>query len=157
MLPIGAARVCLRAGRVTAASSSPRSVIYLDGLSTSTTAPVDGTARIFLTGDLDLATRDRLRAEIRTALTLYRPEELVIDLTEVKLLDSAGIGALVGGWKDAHGAGCRLVVANPRPLAYWQLQLTGLLELFGTPAPPAGMRQPDTMLPPEAAMEACDG
>jgi anti-sigma B factor antagonist len=130
-----------------------RKVIGLNGLSSTVTAPADGAACIILNGDLDLATRDWLRADVRRTLARYEPTELVIDLAEVKLLDSAGIGALVGAWKEANSAGCRLVLRNPRPLAYWQLQLTGLLEMFGSPDPPPGTKGLESMFPSEVPLE----
>lgn len=107
----------------------------MDGLFAHVTAPEDGTVTIELLGDLDLATRDRLGSAIQAALS-DRPRLVVVDLGGVRVLDSAGIGALVTGWKTTRNAGGDLVLRNPSRLAYWQLELTGLLEVFGNPQPP---------------------
>jgi anti-sigma B factor antagonist len=89
-----------------------------------------GTICLTLTGDLDLATRQELVTTVRSLLDRL-PRKIVIDLAGVRMLDSAGIGALVSVWKAANPVACGVEVRNPSRLAYWQLQLSGLLELFG--------------------------
>ncbi|GAA0709600.1 STAS domain-containing protein [Dactylosporangium roseum] len=101
-----------------------------DGLSATLEATAPGTVVIRLAGELDLATRDQVVLAVRAVLPAFGPGELVLDLDEVTVLDSAGIGALVSCWKLANGAGCALTLRNPRPLAYAQLKLTGLLDVF---------------------------
>ena len=91
-----------------------------------------GTICLTLSGDLDLATRQDLIAAVQPLLARI-PRRIVIDLAGVKVLDSAGIGALVSCWKLAQDAGCVLRLRNPRPLAYAQLRLTGLLDVFALP------------------------
>jgi anti-anti-sigma factor len=108
----------------------------LDGLSTTVTVPDSDTVAITLLGDLDFATRDRLRSAVQDVLAQYAPKVVVVDLAGIKTLDSSGVGALVHAWKTAQTAGCHLVVRNPTRLAYWQLELTGLLEIFGSPQQP---------------------
>ncbi|MET7421343.1 STAS domain-containing protein [Dactylosporangium sp. NPDC005555] len=102
----------------------------MDGLTASLEAPDPGTVVIRLDGELDLATRDHLSEAVRAVLPVFRPRTLTVDLAEVTVLDSAGIGALVSCWKVAQEAGCKLSLRNPRPLAYAQLRLTGLLDVF---------------------------
>ncbi|WP_433055895.1 STAS domain-containing protein [Dactylosporangium sp. CS-033363] len=85
---------------------------------------------IRLAGTLDLATCEQVTEAVQAVLPVFRPGALILDLDQVTLLDSAGIGALVGCWKLAAGAGCALRLRNPRPLAYAQLELTGLLDVF---------------------------
>ncbi|WP_327006537.1 STAS domain-containing protein [Dactylosporangium sp. NBC_01737] len=105
----------------------------MDGLSARLEAPDPGTVVIRLDGELDLATRDHLCDAVRAVLPIFRPEVLVVDLAAVSVLDSAGIGALVSCWKLAQDNGCALSLRNPRPLAYAQLRLTGLLDVFALP------------------------
>ncbi|MHA6783473.1 anti-sigma factor antagonist [Pseudonocardia saturnea] len=54
-----------------------------------------GTTLIALAGDMDYATIARIRAAIDEALLLLGARMLVLDLTEVTFLDSAGISALL--------------------------------------------------------------
>ena len=102
----------------------------MDGLSATLEASHPGTVVIRLAGELDLATREQIMITVRAVLPAFRPGVLVLDLDDVTVLDSAGIGALVSCWKLANGAGCHLSLRNPRPLAYAQLELTGLLDVF---------------------------
>jgi anti-sigma B factor antagonist len=102
----------------------------MDGLSARLEAPDAGTVVIWLGGALDLATRDILSEAVAAVLPVFRPASLVVDLAGVTVLDSAGIGTLVSCWKLAKEAGCVLSVRDPRPLAYAQLRLTGLLPVF---------------------------
>ena len=88
-----------------------------------------GTVCLALSGDLDLATRQDLMAVVPVVLDRI-PQKIVIDLAGIGMLDSAGIGALVSVWKAAHPAECGVEVRNPSRLAYWQLELSGLLEFF---------------------------
>jgi anti-anti-sigma factor len=107
----------------------------VDGLSARLEAPEPGTVVIRLDGELDLATREHLSEAVWAVLPIFRPEVLVVDLGGVSVLDSAGIGALVGCWKLAQDHGCTLRLHNPRPLAYAQLRLTGLLDVFALAEP----------------------
>lgn len=102
----------------------------MDGLSATLEPTPPDTVVIRLAGELDIATREQVTEAVRAVLPAFRPDALVLDLDAVTLLDSAGIGALVSCWKLANGVGCALRLRNPRPLAYAQLELTGLLEVF---------------------------
>ncbi|WP_433613156.1 STAS domain-containing protein [Dactylosporangium sp. CA-139114] len=104
------------------------------GLSARLEPEPPDTVVIRLVGELDLATREQVTEAVRAVLPAFHPGALVLDLDAVTVLDSAGIGALVGCWKLAAGAGCALSLRNPRPLAYAQLELTGLLDVFALPA-----------------------
>jgi anti-anti-sigma factor len=105
----------------------------LDGLSATLEPTSPDTVVIRLAGELDIATREQVTEAVQAVLPVFRPDALVLDLDAVTLLDSAGIGALVSCWKLANGAGCTLRLRNPRPLAYAQLELTGLLDVFALP------------------------
>lgn len=102
---------------------------------------------ISLTGEVDSATAARLREVVRDALHLPDAGPVVIDMTDVAFLSSAGLGALVEAHRDADRAGepLRVVVDHTRPVLR-PLQLSGLdqvLTLFhfldtavrGDPAP----------------------
>jgi anti-sigma B factor antagonist len=89
---------------------------------------VGAAAVVTVTGEVDLRTVPRLRAAIDQALADASADPVIVDLSAVVLLASAGLRAL----QDAH-AGCvtrqaqplRVVVDHNRP-AIRPLQLTGL-------------------------------
>jgi anti-anti-sigma factor len=68
------------------------------------------------------------------------PARSRIDLWQVMLIDSLGVGALVGCHRTAAAQGVRLVLANPTATVHRQLVVSGLIEKFGSPeyswAPP---------------------
>lgn len=82
---------------------------------------------ISLTWEVDSATAPRLREVVRDALRLPDAGPVVIDMTEVAFLSSAGLGALVEAHRDADRAGepLRVVVDHARPVLR-PLQLSGL-------------------------------
>ncbi|MGH9067163.1 MAG: STAS domain-containing protein [Acidimicrobiales bacterium] len=62
-------------------------------------------------GDLDAANAAQMRAAFTT---LARPAPVVIDLSGVPFLDSAGLGALVGGIRRIREAGGTVTVSTGR-------------------------------------------
>lgn len=82
---------------------------------------------ITLTGDVDSATAPRLRQVVLDALAIPDTGPVVIDMTEVSFLSSAGLGALIEAHHEAHQQGdpLRVVVDHARPVLR-PLQLSGL-------------------------------
>ena len=73
-------------------------------------------------GELDAYTV----SSFRDALTeLATTERLVIDLSEVPFMDSAGLGALIGGIRRAREHGGDVAVACARPTLTRLLHTTG--------------------------------
>ncbi|WP_214367334.1 STAS domain-containing protein [Pseudonocardia sp. H11422] len=74
----------------------------------------DGAMVVRVTGEIDQQTAPALQECVVEQLCLcYDP--VVLDLTAVRFLDSAGITALIGAARDAHRAGATLcVVADHR-------------------------------------------
>lgn len=52
----------------------------------------DGTDEVVITGEVDLATAGRFREILRQAAERYRP--LIVNLTDLEYLDSAGVAVL---------------------------------------------------------------
>jgi anti-sigma B factor antagonist len=83
----------------------------------------DGCALLRPEGDLDAFTA----AEFRRALTeLADSDRLIIDLSAVVFIDSAGLGALIGGIRDNREMGGQVLVACSRPGLTQVLRTTGL-------------------------------
>jgi anti-sigma B factor antagonist len=88
----------------------------------------DGIAVLAVGGDVDLATVPALEAAIDEAL-VSKPTGLVIDLSEVGFLASAGLQALVATHNNVSESAQFAVVANSAATSR-PIQLTGLDQIF---------------------------
>ncbi len=87
-----------------------------------------GTATVTLRGEVDILTVDRVRGVLGEALAT-RPQEILVDLTELAFIDSTGLGALIFGFQRARDAGVRFRLAHPNATVRQILMLSGLLEV----------------------------
>jgi len=78
-----------------------------------------------LAGVIDVSTVPRLRQTLLD-LTDSGQLQIEIDLREVELLDSTGIGALA----EAYRHGASLTIRNPSPMALRQLVMAGVDRVF---------------------------
>jgi anti-sigma B factor antagonist len=88
----------------------------------------NGVAVLKVDGDIDLATVPALEAAIEEAL-IPRPTGLIIDLTAVGFLASAGLQALVATHNNVSETARFAVVANSAATSR-PIQLTGLDQVF---------------------------
>jgi anti-sigma B factor antagonist len=96
--------------------------------------------RVAVAGEVDCSTAPQLAAGLHSVLATA-PAELVVDLSQVSFLDSAGLHVLVAGHASAGrlGVPMRVLVATPAVLR--PIQVTGLehvlaIELVGSAAEP---------------------
>jgi anti-anti-sigma factor len=98
-------------------------------------AQMNGCAVVGLRGELDLGSAD----EVHTALTAViddMPNPLVLDLSELRFCDSAGLAVLVRAHQRLAARGRKLVVARPTPIVARVLDLSGLDQLIVTAGDP---------------------
>lgn len=90
----------------------------------------DGDVLISPRGALDMVSgpvlRDELHAHIQSGSS-----RLVVDLSGVELIDSAGLSALISGLKAARQAGGSLRIAHPSKQVRHLLKLTNLDRVLG--------------------------
>lgn len=86
----------------------------------------DGTAVCRPRGEIDSFTAPRLRQALAGLASARR---LVVDLSDVGFIDSAGLGALVGGIRRSHEAGGAAAVVCRRPALVRLLEMTGFERL----------------------------
>lgn len=79
-------------------------------------------------GDVDMATAPQLRAAIIGAVE--PGSDLTIDLAAVDLLDSTGIGCLIGALRRVRQAGGEVTLRDPRPRVRDLLELCRLDAVF---------------------------
>ncbi|MGY1623951.1 STAS domain-containing protein [Geodermatophilus sp. SYSU D00965] len=76
-------------------------------------------------GRLTMVTAPQLRAAVAEAVEARRVR-VVIDLSACEFIDSSGLGAIIGGLKQARQAGGDLRIACVGPQVATVLQLTNL-------------------------------
>jgi anti-sigma B factor antagonist len=87
-----------------------------------------GPSVVKLSGDLDVFLKSKLQSELQR---LSENGVLILDLTEVRFIDSAGLTVLVDAHKRATrtGGAVRLILKEDQQV-YRILQITGLTRLF---------------------------
>lgn len=112
-------------------STTHEPVAALTGLCIVTSSSQSpGTARVAVSGEVDLDTAPELREKLLGVLHNHGPAVLDIDLAGVTFLDCAGLGALVAAHNAAVHKGCLVRVCHPRPIVRSVLEVTGLLNVF---------------------------
>jgi anti-sigma B factor antagonist len=81
-----------------------------------------------LRGDLDLLTAPLLREALRPLI--HEPGTVLVNLTGVGFLGSAGLAELAGAQDGATGNGARLALVASGRAVVRPLEVTGLAELF---------------------------
>jgi anti-anti-sigma factor len=99
-------------------------------VSQSSDATGTGPVTLNLEGDIDVSVADQLSAEATQALDAAESAGLVVDMQNVKFIDSTGLGALVRLRKSATARGISLRLRNVPPQTLRVMQLTALDQSF---------------------------
>jgi len=100
------------------------------------------TSTITLVGECDLAHQERFRAVVHETLAA-RPECVVLDLTDLRFIDSSGIQVVIELSEEAARDGIRLLVCPGARQVQRVFELCGLTSRLLFAAPPA-LRSPAT-------------
>jgi anti-sigma B factor antagonist len=85
---------------------------------------LNGTATVIVVGELDIATVGQLNAYVHRALAAA-PRRLILNMSGVTFIASAGLGVLAELADSAAGCGAELLLGEVSPA------VTRLLEIFG--------------------------
>ena len=94
-----------------------------------TTVSEDGTCVVWLVGEHDVASSIALSSMLSGALDAAG-SGLVVDLSGVRFMSAATIGAVLGARSGARRCGLTFMVRSPSPQALRVLGICGLLELI---------------------------
>ncbi|MGC4790650.1 STAS domain-containing protein [Micromonospora sp. DT178] len=103
--PHRCAHCTLLAGSGDATTAGPGGILGIDHRGDATV--------ITCAGDIDVEGAGTLRAALRHAADMGG--HIVVDLTNVRLIDSTGLGLLVGAHRDCAARGATLSLAAPSP------------------------------------------
>jgi anti-sigma B factor antagonist len=87
----------------------------------------EGSVRIALEGELDYSSALILDDELRRAEAGVQPV-LVLDLSELRFMDSTGLGIIASAYRRTCRGGRRLVIASPTRAVTRIFQITGMWE-----------------------------
>lgn len=90
---------------------------------------VDGVPTLYLQGELDSYSAPRVRNILET-LTESEHPVVLIDVTELEYIDSAGLGVLVAALKEVNDRSGSLAIVGPTPAVARVFRITGLENLF---------------------------
>ena len=82
-----------------------------------------GRAFLWLAGELDVASAERLTAELRE-IEAADPEEIIVDLSGLNFIDSIGLNALVEAYNRSRAGGPRLYLRRPQENIWRVFQIT---------------------------------
>jgi len=83
-----------------------------------------------LSGDIDFANSPEVRQSVLREIQEIRPSRVVVNLTEVRYIDSSGVASLVEGLKASRDFGSRFILFGLSTAVREVLQLSRLLKVF---------------------------
>ena len=95
----------------------------------------DGILVFKLTGEMKIATSEDAKIEIKSIIEEKQPERAMLDLSELTLLDSAGLSAFISVYKQLAVMGGKLGVCDLRgqPKAIFEISnLQKIIPVFPT-------------------------
>jgi anti-sigma B factor antagonist len=91
---------------------------------------MDKTTILDISGDIDLAHSTEVRRMVLLEFREKRTPRVILNLRDVKYIDSSGVASLVEGLKASRDVGSRLILFGLSPIAHEVLQLSRLLKIF---------------------------
>lgn len=88
------------------------------------------TLYISLDGELDHHTAEYTRIGLDKAMTETRAGQIIIDLAQLKFMDSTGIGVLIGRYKRMKDRNIPIYISNPSTQAERIFKMTGLYTIM---------------------------
>jgi anti-sigma B factor antagonist len=91
---------------------------------------VDNATIVDVSGDIDLASSPQVRKALLHEVRDNRSPRVVLNLSEVRYIDSSGVASLVEGLKASRDIGSRFMLVGLSGPAREVLQLSRLVKVF---------------------------
>ena len=91
---------------------------------------VDKTTILDISGDIDLSSSPEVRKTVLRELQANHVPRVVLNLVQVRYIDSSGVASLVEGLKASRNQGSRFILFGLSTIAREVLQLSRLLNIF---------------------------
>ena len=90
----------------------------------------DKTTIFYLSGDIDFANSPVVRDSVLREIRESRTPRVVVNLSQVRYMDSSGVASLVEGLKASRDLGSRLILVGLTTSTREVLQLSRLMKVF---------------------------
>ncbi|NLB79545.1 MAG: anti-sigma factor antagonist [Clostridiaceae bacterium] len=91
----------------------------------------DGIALIVgIEGEIDHHTSRILKERIDSKFIIEPVKDMIIDLSRVTFMDSAGIGLILGRMKRVASVGGKMIIKSPKPEIYKMLKMSNVDNLI---------------------------
>ena len=90
---------------------------------------------VYLSGEIDHCTADKLRGEIETLLGDARIRRLVLDFENVGFMDSSGVGMIIGRYKTMRERGGSVSACGMKPTLEKLFRMAGLHRIIAQEEP----------------------
>ena len=80
--------------------------------------------------DIDEYVAQKIRRKLDNEIERYMPRKVVFDFSNVSFMDSAGIGLLIGRYKNARAIGAKVELKNVNKSIYKILKMSGITRLI---------------------------
>lgn len=94
------------------------------------TRRIDKTTILDLLGDIDLSSSPEVRKAFLRELRENRTPRVIVNLKQVRYIDSSGVASLVEALKASRDAGSRFILFGLSTIAREVLQLSRLVKIF---------------------------
>ena len=111
-------------------AEAPLSLLYVP-------APDGGTICVTVAGEIDMATAERFRTGLDTAIDQHY-QTVIVDLAGVRFMDSSGIAALMHARNRAVAAAKTLYLVNCQPPVRRVMEISGVYALLTDATPRTG-------------------
>ncbi len=91
---------------------------------------IDKTMIIQFDGELDHHTAQEIREEIDRTIEVKSIKNLIFDLSNLKFMDSSGIGVVIGRYKVINKKGGKVGVINVNPHVNKIFEMSGLFKII---------------------------
>lgn len=85
---------------------------------------------INFTEEIDHHTTEKIRRRADYEIERYVPRKVIFDFNKVSFMDSAGIGLLIGRYKNARAIGAKVELKNVNKSIYKILKISGITRLI---------------------------
>lgn len=85
---------------------------------------------IQFTEEIDHHTTEKIRRRADYEIERYIPRKIIFDFNKVSFMDSAGIGLVLGRYKNAVALGSKVEIINVNEAVYKILKMSGIIRLI---------------------------